>query len=64
VDAEASITNGTEADGEAVWSWHPDAGVKLAEAILLMTVAKKPGHRGERGVIRKPSRGECRVIPV
>jgi hypothetical protein len=22
-------TSGAEADGEIVWSWHPDAGVKL-----------------------------------
>jgi len=21
-------TNGAETDGEGVWSWHPDAGVK------------------------------------
>jgi len=25
------LTNGTGADGEVVWSWRPDAGVKLAE---------------------------------
>jgi hypothetical protein len=30
--------------GKAVWSWRPDAGVKLAEAIPPMTVAKEPGH--------------------
>jgi hypothetical protein len=29
-----------------------------------MTVAKEPGHRGERDISRKPLRGECRVIPV
>jgi len=23
-------TNNTDADGQAVWSWHPDADVKLA----------------------------------
>jgi hypothetical protein len=28
------------------------------------TVARKPGHRGERVISRKPLRGECRVIPV
>jgi hypothetical protein len=32
VDAEAPITNGAEADGKIVWSWHPDAGVKFAKA--------------------------------
>jgi hypothetical protein len=36
-----------------VWSWHPDAGVKFAEEIPLMTVTTKPGHRGERGGNRK-----------
>jgi len=24
------MTNAAMADGEAVWSWHPDAGVKFA----------------------------------
>jgi hypothetical protein len=27
-----------------------------------MTVAKEPGHRGEREISRKPSRGECRAF--
>ena len=37
-----------DADGEVVWSWHPDADAKLARGKLsLMTVARKPGHRGE-----------------
>jgi hypothetical protein len=30
VDADAPITNGAEAYGKDVWSWHPDAGVKFA----------------------------------
>ena len=30
MDADAPITNGAEADGEVVWSWLPDAGVKFA----------------------------------
>jgi hypothetical protein len=64
VDADAPITNGTEADGEDVWSWHPDAGVKSVEAIPPATVAKEPGRRGEHDISRKPLRGECRVIPV
>jgi hypothetical protein len=44
-------TGAAKADGEAVWSWRPDAGVKLAWKILpaQATVARKPGHRGERG---------------
>jgi hypothetical protein len=64
VDADAPITNGAEADGKNVWSWHPDAGVKLAEAAPSMTVAKEPGRRGEHAISCKPLRGECRVIPV
>ena len=28
------------------------------------TVAKKPGHRGDHDISRKPLRGECRVMPV
>jgi hypothetical protein len=31
----------------------PDAGIKPAEAILPMTVANKPGHRGEHDGSRK-----------
>jgi hypothetical protein len=29
MDADVPLTNGTDADGEAVWSWRPDAGVKF-----------------------------------
>ncbi len=54
-------------DGEVVWSWRPDAGVKLCKCawsptgrggaiIGKATVARKPGHRGERGVSRKTIR--------
>ena len=46
-------TGATDADGEVVWSWRPDAGVKsatIASAIALVTVATKPGHRGEREI--------------
>ena len=39
-------TNDTEADGEVVWSWRSDAGVKLAGKPQT-TVANKHGHRGE-----------------
>ena len=35
-------TSAADAYGEVVWFWRPDAGVKLAEDILLMTVATKP----------------------
>src|SRR5580658_258738 len=34
------------AGGQAVGAWHPDAGVKLAGAILVATVAYKPGTPG------------------
>jgi len=53
-DAMAEVSRGRRArefsDGEVVWSWRPDAGVKpatIASAIALATVAKEPGHRGE-----------------
>jgi hypothetical protein len=54
------------ADGEVVWSWRPDAGVKSCgdasgptgfcdvSSIRKATVANKPGHRGEHEVSRKP----------
>jgi len=50
MDAAAHETNAPAADGKAVWSWRPDAGVKFAGNALQATVAKKPGHRGERGI--------------
>ena len=59
-------TSALEADGQVVWCWLPDAGVKFlgSESFSGMTVAKKPGRRGEHDISRKPVRGECRVIPV
>jgi hypothetical protein len=48
-------TNDHLADGQAVWSWRPDAGAKFvrrAMRALRMTVAKEPGHRGEHRVSR------------
>ena len=50
MDAIDHETNDVIADGEVAWSWRPDAGVKLAVMlrITLMTVARKPGHRGDR----------------
>jgi len=35
------------ADGEVVWSWRRDRGVKSAGSISLMTVANNAAHRGE-----------------
>ena len=36
-------------DGEVVWSWRPDAGVKLAMMLRITrtTGARKPGPRGD-----------------
>ena len=47
MDAEVPLTSDTNADGEVVWSCHPDAGVKLCGGVRTTTVAKEPGHRGE-----------------
>ena len=42
------------ADGEVVWSWRPDAGVKFAAARAAAgDGGKKAGHRGELEVSRK-----------
>jgi hypothetical protein len=31
MDAIKAQTSAVNADGKGVWSWHPDAGVKLVE---------------------------------
>ena len=41
------------ADGEVVWSWRLDAGVKSVEAIPSATETKKPELRGEHEVAVK-----------
>jgi hypothetical protein len=66
VDADAPLTNGTDADGEVVWSWRRDAGVKFVRSKCFAgaTVARKPVHRGEREVSRKPWRGESPDVPA
>jgi hypothetical protein len=43
MDASAREDERDEADGEIVWSRHPDAGVKLAGDDWQATVAKEPG---------------------
>ena len=55
MDAIDHETNDFIADGEVAWSWRPDAGAKLAVMLRItqMTVARKPGHRGERVISRK-----------
>ena len=58
MDAAVSLTNDTDADGEAVWSWRPDAGVKFGEFLHQATVANKPGHRGAT-VLSRPMVGRA-----
>ena len=41
-------------DGEGVWSWCPDAGIKSGATNPRATEAIKPGLRGERAISRKP----------
>jgi hypothetical protein len=36
------LTSAADVDGEVVWFWRPDAGVKLAGDIPPATVATKP----------------------
>src|SRR5271155_4307413 len=42
------------ADGQAVWSWHPDAGVKFVESNFhRRRWLTSPAHRGDHGVTVK-----------
>ena len=55
------------ADGEAVWFWRPEAGVKFARTPTRraddgVNKAVVPGESAEETV--KPLRGECRMFPV
>ena len=59
----ALVTRALEADGEIVWSWHPDAGVKFALG-RAGDGGKKARSPGRSRISRKPLCGECRVIPV
>ena len=54
------------ADGEAVWFWRPEAGVKFArrQRVARMTGSTKRWSPGRARISRKPLRGECRMIPV
>ena len=47
------LTRAPDADGEVVWSWRLDAGVKSAEAIPPATETNQPDLRGEHEVSRK-----------
>ena len=48
MDVAARETGVLAADGEAVWSWHPDAGVKFLRSKLLRgdggKKARSPGR--------------------
>jgi hypothetical protein len=60
MDAEVPLTSGAEADGEIVWSWRRDAGVKLAIRSA-GDGGKRAVHRGEHAIRRKPLRREGRT---
>jgi hypothetical protein len=62
MDASVRLDEARDADGETVWSWPPDAEVKFCETLAERRWLSKPGHRGERGIDRKPSRRECRLL--
>jgi len=47
------------ADGEVVWSWRRDPGVKLCGKPHMATVARKAAHRGEHeAVVKTIARGK------
>ena len=46
---QASVTG---ADGQAVWSRSPDAGIKLVDFFRGRRWLQSPVHRGERGISR------------
>jgi len=62
VDATARETSALVADGEIVWSWRRDAGVKLASDDLAGDGGKKARSPGRSRISRNPSRRECRLI--
>ena len=56
-------TDGALADGEVVWSWHPDADAKLARDDLADDGSKKARFPGRaRRTPLKPSRREGRMF--
>src|ERR1700761_8199726 len=63
MDAQLLLTKGNDADGKAVWSRCPDAGVKLREHCLRSDGGKRARSPGRaRRSLLTPSRRECRVI--
>jgi hypothetical protein len=62
VDAKVLSTNGINADGEVVWSWRPDAGVKLRGKCPRDDGGKRARSPGRaRNKPLKPLRRECRL---
>ena len=51
-----------DAYGQVVWSWSPDAGIKLAVMIRRRRRLTSPVLRREREAAVKPLRRECRAI--
>ena len=65
VDAAARETGVAEADGEIVWSRHPNGWCQVRNLQgARATVAKAQGSPRRARISRTPLRGECRVIPV
>jgi len=66
VDAGCASDEGAiPADGEVVWSWHPDADAKLATMLRIVACdggkkARSPGRARSKPL--KPLRRECRVF--
>src|SRR6266487_5197189 len=58
----ALLTKSADADGEVVWFWRPDAGVKSARRSADDGVKQAWSPRRARRKPLKPLRGECRVI--
>jgi hypothetical protein len=52
MNAIAAQTSAVNADGEGVWSWHPDAGVKLAKGRFANDGGKKARFPGESALTR------------
>jgi len=63
VDADALLTNGVFRGRQSRVVLHPDAGVKSVDQSA-GDGGKKAGHRGERGISRKPLRGDAGRFPV
>ena len=64
LSAFVAQTNNAIADGEVVWFWRPDAGVKLVVRPIDDggKRARSPGRA--RRTPLKPLRRECRMFPV